>query len=119
MFASLITYYSQELDNYIQATQELCKMNKAQFYKLFKPAFEKAFLEKNILLGWKQTGQYSLNSLLVLDQLSTKPKLLEVPQEDWPLSKDSESHSSISLSDWRKINRVVKDAVDDVLKYEG
>jgi len=26
-------------------------MNKIQFYKLFKPAFEKVFLEKNILSG--------------------------------------------------------------------
>src|SRR3954451_21859652 len=42
VFAPLATYYSQELDNYIQATQGLCKMNKAQFYKLFKLAFEKA-----------------------------------------------------------------------------
>src|SRR4051794_32721772 len=53
MFTPLTTYYSQELDNYIQATQGLCKMNKAQFYKLFKLVFEKAFSEKNILSGWK------------------------------------------------------------------
>ncbi len=53
VFAPLATYYSQELDNWIHATQGLSKINKATFYKLFKPAFKKAFLKDNILSGWK------------------------------------------------------------------
>ena len=73
VFALLAAYYSQELDNWIQATQGLCKMNKAQFYKLFKPAFEKAFTKENIALGWQQTGLYLLDPAVVLNQLSTKP----------------------------------------------
>ena len=119
MFTPLATYYSQELDNYIQVTQELCKMNKSQFYKLFKLAFEKAFSKKNFLSSWKQTRLYLLNLSLVLNQLSIKSEPLEVSQEDWPLSKNAGSHLLISLSDWRKINKVVKDTIYDVLGAEG
>lgn len=116
VFSPLATYYSQELDNWMQATQGLCKMNKAQFYKLFKPAFEKAFSEKNILSGWKQTGLYPVNPPAVLDQLSTKKT---APLEDRPSSKDSGSQSSISVSDWKMINKVVREAVGEVLGAEG
>ena len=115
VFAPLASYYSRELDNWIQATQGLCKMNKAQFYKLFKPAFTNAFSKENILSGWEQTGLYPLNPPLVLSQLSTKL----VPSGSPALSQGSGSQSSISLSDWRKIDQVVKAAVGDVLGYEG
>ena len=115
LFSPLATYYSQELDHWIQATQGLSKMNKGQFYKLFKPAFEKAFSEQNIRSGWAQTGLYPLNPAQVLDQLSTKP----APSTSRPDTASSGSQSAISLSDWRKINQVVKEAVGDVLGYEG
>jgi hypothetical protein len=116
LFAPLATYYSQELDNWIQATQGLCKMNKAQFYKLFKPAFKKAFSKKNIISGWKQTGLYPLSPSTVLDQLSTKLELVESRPSS---GKSSGSGSSIPPSDWRKINQVVKEAVGEVLGCEG
>ena len=54
LFAPLATFYSQGLDNFIQATQGLCKMNKREFYKLFKPAFDGAFSKANIQSGWRQ-----------------------------------------------------------------
>jgi len=112
IFAPLVIYYSQELDNWIHRTQGLCKMNKAQFYKLFKPAFIKAILKKNILSGFKQTGLYPLNPSLILDQLSTKQA---APLDGRPSSKGS----AISSSDWTKINKVVKDALGEVLGAEG
>jgi hypothetical protein len=115
LFSPLATYYSQELDSWIQRTQGLCKMNKRQFYKLFKPAFENAFSEHNIRSGWTKTGTYPLNPAQVLDQLSTKP----APSTSRPTTASSGSQSAISLSDWRKINQVVKEAVGDVLGYEG
>ena len=45
LFAPLVTFYSQKLDDWIQKTQGLCKINKTQFYKLFKSAFTNAFSE--------------------------------------------------------------------------
>jgi hypothetical protein len=69
LFAPLATFCSQELDNWIQATQALCKMNKPQFYKLFKPAFAKAFSEQSIQSGGKQVyihlilHRFSISSL--------------------------------------------------------
>ena len=97
------------------ATQGLCKITKAQFYKLFKPAFKKAFSKENIASDLRQTGLYPLNPAIVLDRLSTKPE----PPESRPSSGGSRSQSSISLSDWGKINQVVKEAVDDILGHEG
>ena len=35
------------------------------------------------------------------------------------LNKNFKFQSSISFSDWRKINQVVRDAVGDAVKYEG
>ena len=115
VFSPLATYYSQELDHWIQATQALCKMNKAQFYKLFKPAFDAAFSQQNITSGWKQTGIYPLDPPVVLDMLSTQ----HAPLQSRPTTASSGTQSAISLSDWRKINHVVKEAVGDVLGYKG
>ena len=90
-------------------------MNKRQFYTLFNSAFHSAFTRRNILSGWRQTGLEPYNPSLVLNQLSTKP----ATSTSRPTSQSSGSHSAISLSDWRKINQVVKDAIGDVLGYEG
>ena len=60
-------------------------------------------------------GTYLLNPALVLDQLLTK---LE-PLISRPTTVSSGSQLVISLSDWRKINQVVKDAINDVLGYKG
>jgi hypothetical protein len=115
LFAPLGTFYSQGLDSFIQATQGLCKMDKRGFYKLFKPAFEKAFSKANIGSGWRQTGLEPFNPSEVLNQLSTKP----ASSTSRPTTASSGSQSAISLSDWRKINQVVKEAVGDVLGYKG
>lgn len=115
LFAPLATYYTQELDRWISVTQALCKMNKRHFYKLFKVAFEKAFSEHNIRSGWEQTGLLPLEPSRILNQLSTKHQA----QSSRPTSKDSGTGSSISLSDWKKINEVVRSAVGDVLNYEA
>jgi hypothetical protein len=56
---------------------------------------------------------------VVLDQLSTRPEPEPAPQSSRPPTGESGSQSSISLSDWKKINEVVKAAVGDVLGYEG
>jgi hypothetical protein len=90
-------------------------MNKLQFYKLFKIAFNKAFCERNIRSSWKQTGLYPLDPSQVLNQLSTK----QIPSQNRPTSASSGSYSVISLSDWKKINQVVKEAVGDILRYKG
>ena len=110
LFRPLATYYSQELDQWIFATQALCRMNKRQFYKLFKPAFHKAFSEANILSGWRQTGLHPFEPSIILSQLSTKPA-------SRPTSQGS-GHSAISTSDWKRINKLVRDAIGDSLGYK-
>jgi hypothetical protein len=90
-------------------------MSKRQFYKLFKAAFTKAFVQPNIKSGWEKTGVRPFNPSIILDQLSIKP----ATSTSRPTTGSSASHSSISLSDWRKINQVVRAAIGDALNYEG
>ena len=111
LFAPLATYYSQGLDQWIQSTQGYCKITKRQFYYLFKPAFEKAFSEANVTSGWRKTGLDPFDPSAVLSQLSTEPEA----SESRPTTGSSGKQSAISLSDWRKINQVVREAVGDVL----
>jgi hypothetical protein len=120
LFAPLVTFYSQELGDWIQKTQGLCKINKGQFYKLFKAAFANAFSEQNIQSGFQKTGIYPFDPLRVLCQLSTKlsPSMPSTPSTSQPTTGSSGSQSVISNSDWRKINHVIKEAVGDVLGYE-
>ena len=119
LFAPLSAYYSQNLDNWMLATQGLCRMNKRHFYKLFREAFLKAFSKKNIKSGWYKTALEPFNKARVLDTLSTKEREPVVEPVARPVSSSSASSSVISLSDWKKINRVVRDAIGDVLGYEG
>jgi hypothetical protein len=114
LFSPLAAYYSQELDNWIQATQGLWRIGKRDFYKLFKLAYQMAFTSANIESAWKQTGLYPLNPSMILDQVSTK---LETT-ESRPMTGSSGSQSSISGSDWMKINQVIGDAMGDALSHE-
>jgi hypothetical protein len=86
-------------------------MNKKHFYGFLKVAYKKAFTEANIRSGFKKTGIYPFNPSQVLDLVSTEQPLQEAPR---PGSGGSSS-SNISLSDWKKITAVVKEAVGDVL----
>ena len=115
LFSPLATYYSQELDRWLQATQALSGMNKLKFYSLFKPAFEKAFSESNIASGWRKTGLHPFDPSVVLNQLSTRPE----PPETRPGSGNSSDKSVLSISDWRKVRAMLKDVVGEALHYEG
>jgi hypothetical protein len=47
-FAPLATYYSQNLEAFTSSSEGLTKMSKQQFFKVFWPAWQKAFTEKNV-----------------------------------------------------------------------
>jgi hypothetical protein len=58
LFRPLASYYSTELDQWLAKTNYLCRITKRDFWVIFKPAFDKAFSQKNIESGWKQTGLF-------------------------------------------------------------
>jgi hypothetical protein len=119
LFSPLSSFYSQELDQWIQATQGLCRVSKREFYKMFKAAYDQAFTEKNILSGWKRTGLSPFDPSLVLNQLSTRPQPPEQAQSR-PVSSSAESQSSLTGADWKKMNSIIREAVgESVLGPQG
>jgi hypothetical protein len=114
LFSPLSTYYSQELDRWLQATEGLTTMSKIKFYSLFKEAFTKAFTEANIASGWRKTGLFPFNPPEVLDQLSTRSK----PPEERPGSGSSAGKSVLSMDDWKRVNTMMREAVGGAMTYE-
>ena len=88
-------------------TQGLSSLSKRDFFDLFWPAFVKAFTPKNILSGWERTGLQPLNPARVLDQI----KPLVRP----PSAAGSTGSSALVDTDWRKVRRVVQDAIGEAL----
>lgn len=110
LFSPLATYYSQELDQFIHQSQGLTELTKRDFFRLFWPAFEKAFSLQNIQSGWSKTGLYPFNPSTVIKCLSTA-----TTQEHRPTSQGSGT-SVLSASDWRHIRVLVKGAFEEVVK---
>ena len=101
LFSPLATYYSEELTNWMAKTAGLSTVTKRTFFELFWPAFQRAFVERNILSGWKETGLQPFNPDIVLNQ---------VRPDERPSSSTSGS-SAMSNPDWRKVRGMVQRAV--------
>jgi hypothetical protein len=111
LFNPLANFYSQELNKWIHKTQGLCRFTKREFFRLFWPAFTRAFSTKNIASGWKRTGLYPLDPNIVLSQIQRK-QVLPPPR---PLTSSSSTSSALLDADWRKVRQLLKLAVGEVL----
>lgn len=105
LFSPLAIYYSQELDLFLHKSQGLCSLTKRNFFRLFWPAFRKAFTASNVESGWQRTGLYPFKPSVVMDKF--KPSR---PSS----SKSIRSH--LTLDNWRKARRLFKEVVTD--KYD-
>ena len=114
LFAPLAIYYSQELDQFIHRSQGLSSISKRDFFKLFWPAYQKAFTAKNIASAWLKTGIYPLDSTVILEVLKPSdlpPESSDLPSDERPSSGSSSGNSAISMNDWRKLRAMVNDVV--------
>jgi hypothetical protein len=111
LFSPLANFYSQNVSDWMHKTQGLSGLSKRDFFDLFWPAFVKAFTPKNILSGWERTGLQPLNPARVLDQI--RPALRP------PSSGSTSGSSALADADWRKVRRLVKDAVGEALAPQG
>ena len=107
LFSPLSTYYSQELDQFIQDCQCINKVSKNDFFKLFWKAYNQAFIEKNIHSDWARTDLILFDPPVVL-----KPFKPQDPSSQlaWPSSKSS-GDSAISATSFRDIQRLIHQAV--------
>ena len=103
LFNPLVNYYSQELNKWIYNIVGLCRIIKREFYGLFQAAWQRAFIETNILSGWCKTGLQPLNLDLILNQV--KPAAPKQPG----ISGSALSMLTIySASNIRQVRRLVK-----------
>jgi hypothetical protein len=113
LFSPLSTYYSQELNDLICKSQDLSSLTKHNFFHLFWAAYDKAFTRDNILSGWVDTGLNPLSPGIVLNAVKTRQK-----QASRPSSKDSNT-SALSASDWRKVRKLLRDVVGEVIEPQA
>ena len=113
LFSPLSTYYSQELNDLICKSQDLSSLTKRNFFHLFWAAYDKAFTRDNILSGWVDTGLNPLSPGIVLNTVKTRQK-----QASRPSSKDSNT-SALLASDWRKVRKLLRDMVGEVIEPQA
>ena len=106
-FAPLGIYYSQGLDEFIHKSQGLSSVTKRDFFRLFWPAFLKAFSESNIHSAWRKTGLNPFDPTAVLRSFNR-------PTSPRPVSQGSSNSSVLSASDWRTIRKLLKEVVSEV-----
>jgi hypothetical protein len=109
LFSPLAIYYSQELDVFIRDCQGLSSITKRDFFRLFWPAFIKAFSVDNVCSAWRRTGIHPFDPSEVLRPLEPQA----VATASRPCSQGS-STSILSASDLRKVRALFKDVVQEV-----
>ncbi|KAF2839983.1 DDE-domain-containing protein [Patellaria atrata CBS 101060] len=104
LLSPLSTYYRQELDKLKSHSEGRYTVTKRDFIRLFLPAFEKAFVPKNILSGFAKTGIQPFNPTAILKIFE------EVDVPAGPVDQElSSDESEINTSDWRTIKRRLKE----------
>jgi hypothetical protein len=106
LFSPLATFYSQELNRFIEDCQGFTRLSKRDFFRLFWVACGKAFTPENIQSGWQKTGLHPFAPEVVLDKYKRDQPI----EEERPSSRDS-SISVLTAKDWRKIEKLLKEVV--------
>jgi hypothetical protein len=68
-FAPLARYYTNELNHLMGGSLGYNDMSKRLFWKIFSPAWNKAFSSQNIASAWTKTGLFPLNPAIVLTKI--------------------------------------------------
>ena len=110
LFSPLATYYSLNLEQFIEQTTALSNIGKRDFFELFWPAFIKAFTPDNIASGWLKAGLFPWHPDHVLDQLpvNLNPDKSENKSElSRPTSKQSSNSAALSSISIRAVRELV------------
>jgi len=106
VFKSLSSAYSRELANFMHASQGLTSITKRDFYRLFHRAWDDSITPANILSSFNKCGIHPFDPNRVLSRFDDKTT-------ERPSSSDS-CTSVLSASDWRKIERLLREVVDNI-----
>ena len=109
VFRPLAKAYNNKLMDFLDRCQGLCSITKRDFFRMFYKAWDTSLQEKTILKSFKTTGLSPFNPEAILSKF-TRP----ASQNGLRPSSSTSSGSVISISDWRKLNAMVKEIVSDV-----
>lgn len=73
VFSPLSQAYSKGLNEHVQKTQGFSSVNKALFWRLFWPAWDKALNKHNIKSGFRKTGICPLDPQVVIAKIQWQP----------------------------------------------
>ena len=100
MFKPLSSKYSDGISTFMENCQGLTSMSKRDFLPLFIEAYTSTFIETTILKAFKATGISPFDPSIVLEKLRLR-------------QPTSDSESSLSDSNWRKTERLLREVVRD------
>jgi hypothetical protein len=104
MFKPLSAAYSAELSAFLHRSQGLSSVAKRDFFSLFWAAWEASFDQQLICKAFEATGLSPFNPDAILKRFA---------QNSLPEQESRESSTSVlSATDWRKIDRLMKAAVN-------
>jgi hypothetical protein len=106
LFKPLSTAYSTALADHMDKCQGLSSITKRDFFRLFNQAWEVSFQEKTILSAFEKCGLSPFNPQRVLARFSEK--------EGNRASSCDSSTSVLSASDWRKIERLLREVATSI-----
>ena len=108
MFSLLAASYKAELAALIDRGQGLTSITKRDFFTLFYTAWSSSFKNTTLVRkAFETTGISPLNPNAILKRFKPPPEKLRP-------SSSSSSSSVLSASDWRKIEQLLRQAVDDL-----
>jgi hypothetical protein len=107
LFHPLAQAYSAELTTYLHRAQGLISIKKGDFFPLFWRAWQASFKQPTILTAFEATGIWPMDPNVILKRFASTPE-----------AKRSSS-SGLSDHDWRKMDRLVRVAVNDSHQYEA
>jgi len=81
-FLPLSTNYTTEIEKVMEKSGGLTSLTKRSFWTAFKPAWDRAMSEENILSAWGKTGIWPTNPPVILDQIA--PVRPDTPPETSP-----------------------------------
>jgi hypothetical protein len=111
LFAPLAKAYNNELDEFVRQSMGLSRITKRDFFRLFWPSWKRAFTPENVLSGFKNTGLSPFNPELILQRFTHQPA-------SRPSSSGSDT-SVLSASDWRKIEKLLHEAVGKMINSKA
>ena len=107
LFKPLSQAYSNELTNHLHKAQGLIPIKKGDFFPLFWSAWISSFTESLILKAFEATGIWPMDANVILRRFASTPEA------------ERSSSSGLSDYDWRKLDQLVRVAVNDSHQYKA